>query len=275
MSSERWRGAFDAGARAWPGVELSFEQFQVYWKDRDEHEIADAERAADLYLACACAGANPAALVAFEREMLAPAEASIARIRREPEFIDEVMQSLRRRLFVGDDRRIREYSGRGPLASWVRVVASRQAIDMARAGGRHPVREMDVAERIAAAEASPELQLVKETYLPAFQAALSAAIGDLSARERTLLRMSVLDGLSIDEIAVPYGVHRATAARWLTAIRERIWKSVRERVAAEHPGLRESDLSSLSRALDSQIHLSLSGLDDRPHSSDSSERPSR
>ena len=36
----------------------------------------------------------------------------------------------------------------------------------------------------------------------------------LSAQERTVLRLHVLDGLGTDEIGALYKVHRTTVARW-------------------------------------------------------------
>jgi RNA polymerase sigma-70 factor, ECF subfamily len=260
MSPEGWQSTFDLGRRAWPDIDLTEEAFSRFCTSKEGLVVSDEARASDLYLACACAAGAPQALLAFERAVMEPARSAVDRVRHDPAFVDEVLQQLRYRLFVADDPRILHYTGDGPLVTWVRVAAARLAIDLARASGREPLGRPDLAELVASPEVSPELRLLKETYRPSFQSALTAAIADLPVRDRNLLRMSVLDQLSIDEIAVPFGVHRATAARWLKAVKEQIAKAVLARIGAEHPDLTESDLSSLTRAVDSQLHLSLATL---------------
>jgi RNA polymerase sigma-70 factor, ECF subfamily len=260
MSDESWQPIFDEGRKAWPDITLPPEVFSRFYTSKGDVVAADEERASDLYLACACAAGIPQAHLAFDRTVLQPARSAVDRVRHDPGFVDEVLQELRYRLFVAAEPRILHYAGQGPLATWVRVAAVRLAIDLARASGRQPLGRSDLAELVASPEVSPELRLLKETYRPSFQSALTAAIAELPIRDRNLLRMSVLDQLSIDEIAVPFGVHRATAARWLKSVKERIAATVLARIGAEHPGLTESDLSSLTRAIESQLHLSLTNL---------------
>jgi RNA polymerase sigma-70 factor (ECF subfamily) len=99
--------------------------------------------------------------------------------------------------------------------------------------------------------------LLREAYRDAFQTALGDTFAALSPRERNLLRLHVLDGLGIDEIAAPYGVHRATAARWLNAVHEAILAGVHQRLRAHDPRLDDAELESLGRAVRSELHLSL------------------
>lgn len=61
----------------------------------------------------------------------------------------------------------------------------------------------------------PELSHLKATFAAEFKFALTLAIDELSVRDRNLLRQSVLDGLTIDQLGKLYRVHRATAARWV------------------------------------------------------------
>jgi len=51
-------------------------------------------------------------------------------------------------------------------------------------------------------------------------------------RERTLLRMPLVDRLNIDRLGVIYRVNRATVARWLVAIRRRLFEEVRRELAS-------------------------------------------
>jgi RNA polymerase sigma-70 factor (ECF subfamily) len=71
--------------------------------------------------------------------------------------------------------------------------------------------------------------------------------------------MHLLDGASIDRIAAVHSVHRATAARWLERIRERLASGTR-RLLQERLRVSRDELASLVRLIDSQLDLSLSTL---------------
>ena len=82
-----------------------------------------------------------------------------------------------------------------------------------------------------------------------------------SDRERSLLRMSLIDGLSIDEIAPMYQVHRATVARWLEAARERLAAVTRSRLAQAlklEPDAVDSLLASVQNGFDLSLSQALS-----------------
>src|SRR5688572_33291625 len=88
----------------------------------------------DVALAQACAAGDPAALATFEQRCLgAPLDRVLMRLGATSAEIDEVKQQLRLKLLVAEpDRkpRITEYSGRGALEAWVRVVAVRAFLDL-------------------------------------------------------------------------------------------------------------------------------------------------
>ena len=139
------------------------------------------------------------------------------------QFVGDVRQALRTRLLVaapGGAPRIADYAGRGPLGAWVRVAAVRVAIDLRRSQGQEPLPAS--GEHDASPADDPELALLKARHSAAYADALRAAMASLSAKERNLMRMHFVDGLSIDRIGVAYQVHRATAARWIEALRERL-----------------------------------------------------
>ncbi len=71
-----------------------------------------------------------------------------------------------------------------------------------------------------------------------------------------MLNLHFVDGLSIDEVGTVYHVHRATAARWISAARAALLKEIRLRLAA---ALRasESELDSVMRGVRSQLDVSL------------------
>src|SRR5947208_12487863 len=83
-----------AGRAAWPKVHLAPERFEAFLEERVPEGAAaaqvDALHAADLYLACACAQRDRAALEALERGPLQVCAAAAARVDRSPTFADEV-----------------------------------------------------------------------------------------------------------------------------------------------------------------------------------------
>ena len=105
------------------------------------------------------------------------------------------------------------------------------------------------------------MQILREVYREAFQESLKAALAALSPKDRNLLRRHLVEHMTLEEIAGPYGVHPATIARRLQAIRDEIAESVRSALAARHleQGGR-STLDSLARAIRSEVYVSLSPL---------------
>jgi RNA polymerase sigma-70 factor (ECF subfamily) len=258
---DAWQEAFEEGRVAWPSVRLSFERF----RERALQGGLDGEpplQARDLVLAYACLDGDAGAMDVFDREIVKGAKASIARVHAEPDFVDEVCQELRRRMLVGPPAGLGRYVGLSPLAGWVRVSAVRLAYDLGRSGVFKHRRSSDAdLESVVDSVIEPELLVLKRTLGPSFQEAFRAAIDDLTARERNVLRMHLVQDLSIDQIAAPYGVHRATAARWLADVRRKVFEGVRDRMAAEHANIDPSEFGSLARLVLSQLHISLDRLD--------------
>lgn len=102
----------------------------------------------------------------------------------------------------------------------------------------------------------PEARTIKNFYRPELTRALEESLAALDAREKTLLRLHAIDQLSIDAIGRTFGVHRATAARWLAAIRRRVFDDLRAR-AALNWGASTSDLRDLLVILRDEIDLRL------------------
>ena len=219
--------------------------------------------AADLYLCCACVEAQPEALRAFESEGLGVAKAAIARINREADFVQDTLQEVWDKLLLGPEPRVKQYAGRGPLKAWVRVTATRVALDRNRAQGRLAGRQVELSEQLAARGMSPEAQLTKARFGPAFAQALRGAVSALSAQERNVLRMHVSGQCSIDEIGRAYNVHRATAARWLDRARTQLHESVRQELCIGRDKLTASEFKSLAAMMGGELELSLTGVSTR------------
>jgi RNA polymerase sigma-70 factor (ECF subfamily) len=256
-----WRAVYDEGRRAFPGVDLDFARFRAHVDAVGAPDPRGAPHATDLFLACACAAGDVQAIAVLEQRFLAAARASVARLAADPDFVDEVMQELRAKLLLPPDPRIARYAGRGPLLAWLRVAASRTAIDLLRASqaGRSP--DVDGRDGINQVDLGPEVQLLREVYREAFQTALAEALSALEPRDRNLLRRHMVDRMTLEEIAGPYGVHPATIARRLATLRDQIGEAVRQRLAARHRAEGGStSLESLAYAIRSELHVSLTPL---------------
>jgi RNA polymerase sigma-70 factor (ECF subfamily) len=252
----RWlSGALDTAAQAFPDLDLEAGEFAQYLGEkaaaaRDETRL-DELHVPDLYLAWACARRDPAALAIFEHEHMRRVH-SLAR----GTDADELVQRVRVRLLAADTPsgpRIRQYSGRGPLAAWVRMVATRLAIDAARSG-RAGDEHRDLGD--ANGPADPELDYLKSRYAGAFHAALERALCALSPKERALLRLCYVDDAAPSSIAGMYNVSVRTVQRWLVDARARVLEQTRAHLT-ETLAVRGTELESLLELMKSRMHVTL------------------
>jgi RNA polymerase sigma-70 factor (ECF subfamily) len=223
--------------------------------------------AADVYLACACALEIAEAIATFEAEYLSRVPAYIAQIDGSPQFADEIRQILREHLLVRrkDARaRIAGYTGRGALASWLRIVAVRIALDQ-RAGAARLRDDPSLLGELTADD-SPELELLRARHAAALEDALKRALASLPSAERVLLRMYFSSGQNTSQIAAAFRVDRSTAARRLAAARQAVFDATK-RILQEQLAIASSDFASLARALHDQLNLSLETLLAEPEGS--------
>ena len=266
MSSEdAVRQMFLEGQRKWPLVRLGFDVFFGHCRRVLDPAEASAPvpQAADLYLCCACAEAQPEALRLFESEGSGVAKAAIASVDRSTDFVQDTLQEVWDRLLLCAEPKVKLYSGRGPLKAWVRVAATRVALDRQRARNRFAGQHIELTERLAAPGHSPEAVLLKARFGQAFQEALRAAVAGLTRQERNVLRMHIAGRCSIDEIGRAYDVHRATAARWLERTRTRIYEEVRRALCVEPGALTASEFKSLATLMGEELELSLTRSGER------------
>lgn len=247
------------GRAAWPEIALDAEALAAACSARDLAAIVDGK---ELYLAAACARGDAAALAVFDRLYAPSVRQALRRLALGPDDHADVMQLVRVRLVVaepGRTPRILEYAGSGRLGALVFVAATRSGLNLLRARQRIDDTDLESLD-----PADPDgLDLADQVGKPAYRAelrtAFEQAVAALERRERTLLRLSVIEGLSIDELGTMYRVHRATVARWLVAARERLTKLARDRFLAL-TGLAKEDLASVGELVESQISVSMERL---------------
>jgi RNA polymerase sigma-70 factor (ECF subfamily) len=225
--------AVDEARRAWPTVDLSSEEFVDHLAARvrpDEDVVALLQqlKIADLYLACAAERRRPGAVTAFEEAFIRRVGQFVRGIDGATTFVADVTQALRIKLFVGSDGcgKLSRYSGRGALESWVRAVAVRTAYDLRRTE-EHKRREDECALDMLAGSDDPEFDLLWQRYHVEFRAALEAALAGLPGRDRTLLRLYVIERLPAAQIGKVYRVHETTVLRWIAQAREGVVERVR------------------------------------------------
>jgi RNA polymerase sigma-70 factor (ECF subfamily) len=261
---EALRPDWQAARAAWPDVDVGETEFSSYVTERmDSAKAAGAHaplRTADLYLACACARGDAAALAAFERAFFAeiPRAMKRARAGRLPP-VDELTQVVRHKLFVADAGarpKIAEYGGRGDLRGWFRVLLSRMILNLATRPSPELPFEEDLLACLVGAGPAPDLGVAEEAYRRAFRDSFPSAFAELGDREKSLLRYAFGEGLTVEAIGGLYGVHKTTAARWVVRAHNALLDGVRRGVMARL-GIGEDEYASVLRMIHSRLELSL------------------
>ena len=252
--------ACDAAQEAWPELAIDRAGYRAFLVERIPSDV-DAMRAValrrhgELYLAFACLRGDRAAMQLFEQRFLAGLAARLVRHRIVDEIAEETVQQLRVKLFTGARPLLVAYGGTGELAGWLRITALRAAIRLQRAASHRTDEEPD-AEALADGALDASLQYQRKLYQDEFRAAFAEAVAALTTRERNLLKHAVLYGATADELGALYQVHRATAARWLVAARERLAAETQKRMIARLQ-IERSEYESILRLIHSQLDLSV------------------
>ena len=214
----------------------------------------------DMLIAWGCARGDVAALSILELHTLPVVRSSLART-LSAEQLDEALQELRVQMLVAatSQASIAKYDGRAPLSVWLRVCALRLALRHRRRPHSVEIGDDELLDRVSAGVPEPQLIYMRATYGRQFQAAFIEAVRALSPRHRNLLRHSVIDGLSIDQIGPIYHIHRATAARQLADARTALVAATRANLQAAL-GVADEELDSILRVLVSHSIASFGGM---------------
>jgi RNA polymerase sigma-70 factor (ECF subfamily) len=253
-----------AGRAAFPDVAVEATALARYLGERCPSAgaaLPPPSFAADVYLACACVLGAPGAHAAFERLFSKTIERAAARVDPSPAFAEDVRQEVLAGLFASPSTPgIAGYAGRAPLRTFLRTIAVRTALNLKRRKEdrvRTPLDEDEDREIAAAVDVGADV--FERRYKPEFEAAVRAAMGRLTQKQRTLLRLHLLDGLSIDVLGAHYQVSRATAARWLAGAREALADGTRAELVAKL-GLTPSQYESLARFIRGRLDVSVASL---------------
>jgi len=251
----------EAGAQ-WPGVTVAAEDviraFAPKLAGEDPPALTVAGLA-ELHLALACVAGNAAAIAAFDRAYLDVVTVALAPMKQPAATVDDVRATVRDKLLLaesGRTPRVIDYAGRGRLRGLIQVTATRTAIDRIRLESREA--ELPAETQLAAA-GDVELSLIKAQYRDAFIAGFTAAVATLDRRDRNLLRLHLLGGVTLEQLAQMYGVHRATVVRWLAAARSALFDGTRDHVAKQLKAPAD-EIDEMFELVRSRVELSVERL---------------
>jgi RNA polymerase sigma-70 factor (ECF subfamily) len=215
----------------------------------------------ELALACACAEQDPRALAIVEERYMSVVGPALAHMALDAATVEDVAQTVRDKLLVADaggEIKLLRYAGRGTLAGLVKVTAVRTAISVLRKqrGVASPTEEL---ERLAAPTEDPELHFLKAHYREAFRSAFARAVGLLDGRERNVLRLHLLGGMTLEQVARMYGIDRSTVVRLLQKVRSKLFTHTRKALR-EDLEIERAELDSVLALIRSRFEVSLGRL---------------
>jgi len=263
-TAELLAGLYARGRAAHPRVVVGEQEFGRHLArcangGRPEGSASLAEIAAeDVYLACACAARARGASAAFEERFGRVIRRAVSRVLDTADECQEAEQRAWQHLLsdCGDGSpRISQYLGRGPLEKWVSVAAMRIAISFGRTeSAERRLREKAIAE---ASGVDPEALFAEGDLREAFEAAVTGALAALKPRERLVMKLFLVSGMTLDAIGKSLGITRQAVSKTLARARETIVERVEASVQQQLKMTKE-DLTSILRYVASQLDVSIS-----------------
>src|SRR5690606_23198124 len=137
--------------------------------------------------------------------------------------------------------KVSEYTARGSLVAWTRVVATRHALDRLEAPSSSQSTESELTRWLMRGQGAATAGGASQRYARLLERAVSEAVRDLPSRERNVLRMHLLGRCDVDQIGRAYSVRRATAARWLSITKLRLSEAVREQLRHQETAIGDDE----------------------------------
>ena len=269
--------AFERCQRRYPTIPLEVEEF----RNRVEQILAgesssttgdpqalrrpgvslDSLHVEDLFLALACSRGDRIAWECFADAYLPVARRYAEQACRHLAQSEDLAQELVTRM-LEDRRRFAGYNGRGSLAGWLRVSVSHAAIDHFRRSRRQvSLEEIEEADHVVALSsdgpmAQEQGERLDARWGPVLLAVLVEEIRRLLPRDRLLLSLYYAQNVSLKNIGRQFGVHEATASRWLDRVRQNLRKRIEQEMKRRH-GIRAAELESLWRWVSEETDFSL------------------
>jgi RNA polymerase sigma-70 factor (ECF subfamily) len=239
-----------------PGASLARQSFMRWLGERCSRDELSRIRADDLWLACASASGDAVAVRTLMSSYIAPLADTLGRAGIPSRAGGSNTAAPDRSVVAAPPAQpmISSYRGQGD-PGWLRVIALRSA---RRQRGRDA--RLGAASR-GAGRLRPRrrrLAYLKQKYTREYKAAIEAA-RNLAQRDRNLLRFSLVDQLSIDQLGAIYHQHRSTVARNLQRIRRELVEQTRKNLETRL-GVARAELDSIAKLVESQLDLTLPRL---------------
>lgn len=245
------------GARAWPRLSPSAVDVDQARRRYPELLASPPDDVGEVWLVLACLAGDAPSMRAFEARYLDPVEGVLRSRGLDADARAEVRQRVRVRLFVAQRDGapvILHCAGRGRLGGLVHVTAIREAARL-RAAARPSALTPETLGHVEL-----DLRGLDHRRRALAKTAFERAAAGLERRDRTLLRLCYARGVSAARIAGMYGVHRATAARWLESARLRLLRSFCRELHEVEPRMGGAELRRFETWFDTNVELSLSRL---------------
>lgn len=186
---------YERGARAWPHIRCSQEQFAKTVREAGL-DVTRVANAGDLYITAALVSGDPGAVTAFDTTYLDGQRRRLSRLGLSDEGVDDALQSVRERLLLptndGGAPRIVALAGRGDFHALFRVVAVRTALNLLRSEKRRRHHEDEaMIEELCVAESTLQTLMQREAA-QLLRSAIERAVRELGSRERTPPAASLL-----------------------------------------------------------------------------------
>jgi RNA polymerase sigma-70 factor (ECF subfamily) len=254
-------GARARARAAWPGIDVADASFGEALAQR----IPAADEAAavlrsmhveDVYLVTACVQRDAAAMGALQSRFLPPLRAALLQRGLTEDATSETLQIVLQQVFVGAEAappKALGYNGQGALRSWLRIVAIREGIRIAK-----NARPAGCASETSIPDPQDlELDYLKRTYASPFRDAFREAFDAMATEDRLLLKQRITHGMSIEQLGALYGVHESTISRRVTSARARLVGATRKGMM-RRLSLSRAEASSIMRLIQSQLDITLS-----------------
>jgi len=246
--------AFERCQRRFPTVRISLEVFEARIHQILSSELQSAAafekiHHEDLYLAIACSHDERVAWEYFADDYVPVLRRFALQACGNPGDAEDLTQEITTKL-MKEKARLAGYNGRGSLAGWLRVAVSHAAIDRFRRAKR--ITSLEELEETGAAVAleSPakdqDGESLDSRWGPVVTGMAEETLRALPARDRLLLSLYYLQGVSLKEIGRQFAIHEATASRWLERMRRDIRKQIERGLRKKHR-LSSGEISSLWR----------------------------
>ncbi|MBX3258388.1 MAG: hypothetical protein KIS78_00865 [Labilithrix sp.] len=228
-----------------------------------DERLDDAVRVEDLLLACACAKGARAAHDALQALSQPDIDRAHARI-HPPVTLPQARELVWRHLLHvpdGGAARVALYKGETELLGWVRALANRLLLALVSGAKPAPASLEDAILQHSAGNAAlalePELERVKQAYLPGLRATLGYTLTSLDARERALLKDAIVERHDLDALALMYAGPRGAIAAAIAAARDKLQYRLKNRLA-ERMKVSDRDHASLVSCVAVQLDAALS-----------------